>query len=119
MKDNIIEINSVKESKNPIIKVIDNKNFYDIYIFLQDLTKEEITIKHINNFLILNLSLKNKYNNLLSFKRMFSTSSPTYPASVSVVASAIANGTFKILANVLARSVFPQPVGPSNNILLF
>lgn len=71
MKDNIIEINSVKESKNPIIKVIDNKNFYDIYIFLQDLTKEEITIKHINNFLILNLSLKNKYNNLLSFKRMF------------------------------------------------
>lgn len=71
MKDNIIEINSVKESKNPIIKVIHNKNFYDIYIFLQDLTKEEITIKHINNFLILNLSLKNKYNNLLSFKRMF------------------------------------------------
>ncbi|WP_294187032.1 hypothetical protein [uncultured Clostridium sp.] len=71
MKDNIIEINSVKETKNPIIKVIDNKNFYDIYIFLQDLTKEEITIKHINNFLILNLSLKNKYNNLLSFKRMF------------------------------------------------
>lgn len=71
MKDNIIEINSVKESKNPIIKVIDNKNFYDIYIFLQDLTKEEIIVKHINNFLILNLSLRNKYNNLLSFKRIF------------------------------------------------
>ena len=33
-------------------------------------------------------------------KSMFSTSSPTYPASVSVVASAIANGTFKILARV-------------------
>ena len=71
MKDNIIEINSINKSKNPIIKVIDKKNFYDIYIFLQDLTKEEIIVKHINNFLILNLSLRNKYNNLLSFKRMF------------------------------------------------
>ena len=50
---------------------------------------------------------------------MFSTSSPTYPASVSVVASAIANGTFKILANVWARSVLPHPVGPNNNMLLF
>ena len=47
------------------------RDFYDIYIFLQDLTKEEIIVKHINNFLILNLSLRNKYNNLLSFKRMF------------------------------------------------
>lgn len=71
MKDNIIEINSINKSKNPIIKVIDKKNFYDIYIFLQDLTKEEIIVKHINNFLILNLSLRNKYNNLLSFKRIF------------------------------------------------
>lgn len=50
---------------------------------------------------------------------MFSTSSPTYPASVSVVASAIANGTFRILANVLASNVFPHPVGPNNKILLF
>ena len=50
---------------------------------------------------------------------MFSTSSPTYPASVSVVASAIANGTFSIFANVFANNVFPHPVGPSNNMLLF
>ena len=50
---------------------------------------------------------------------MFSTSSPTYPASVSVVASAIANGTLKVLASVCAKYVFPQPVGPSNKILLF
>ena len=71
MKDNIIEINSINKSKNPIIKEKKKKNFYDIYIFLQDLTKEEIIVKHINNFLILNLSLRNKYNNLLSFKRMF------------------------------------------------
>lgn len=70
MLDNIIEIKSFKKAKNPIIKVIDKKNFYDIYIFLQDLTKEEIIIKYINNFLILNLSLKNKYNDLLNFKRM-------------------------------------------------
>ena len=50
---------------------------------------------------------------------MFSTSSPTYPASVSVVASAIANGTFNIFANVLASKVFPHPVGPNNKTLLF
>ena len=50
---------------------------------------------------------------------MFSTSSPTYPASVSVVASAIANGTFNILARVWASNVFPHPVGPNNNTLLF
>ena len=43
---------------------------------------------------------------------MFSTSSPTYPASVSVVASAIAKGTFNLFASVFARSVFPEPVGP-------
>ena len=50
---------------------------------------------------------------------MFSTSSPTYPASVNVVASAIANGTFSIFARVCASKVFPQPVGPNNNTLLF
>ena len=55
----------------------------------------------------------------ISFKSMFSTSSPTYPASVSVVASAIAKGTFKILAKVCAKSVFPQPVGPKSKMLLF
>ena len=55
----------------------------------------------------------------ISFKRIFSTSSPTYPASVNVVASAIANGTFSILAKVLANKVFPHPVGPSNKTLLF
>ena len=33
-------------------------------------------------------------------KRIFSTSSPTYPASVNVVASAIAKGTCNIFANV-------------------
>ena len=43
---------------------------------------------------------------------MFSTSSPTYPASVSVVASAMVKGTSSIRARVCARSVFPTPVGP-------
>src|SRR6266511_1134828 len=43
---------------------------------------------------------------------MFSTSSPTYPASVSAVASAIANGTLSIRARVCARCVLPHPVGP-------
>ena len=50
---------------------------------------------------------------------MFSTSSPTYPASVNVVASAIANGTFKTFARVWANNVFPHPVGPNNKMLLF
>ena len=43
---------------------------------------------------------------------MDSTSSPTYPACVSVVASLIANGTFTRRARVLASSVLPHPVGP-------
>lgn len=70
MKNNIIEIKPIAETIKPIIQVIDKKNFYDIYIFLQGLTKEEIILKYINNFLILNLSLKNKNNNLFKFKRM-------------------------------------------------
>jgi len=44
--------------------------------------------------------------------RMFSTSSPTYPASVSVVASAMVKGTSRMRASVWARSVLPTPVGP-------
>ena len=50
---------------------------------------------------------------------MFSTSSPTYPASVSVVASAIVKGTSKSLAKVCASKVLPLPVGPNRRILLF
>ena len=55
----------------------------------------------------------------ISFKRIFSTSYPTYQASVSDVASAIAKGTFNVFAKVWASKVFPEPVGPNNNILLF
>ena len=50
---------------------------------------------------------------------MFSTSSPTYPASVSVVASAIVKGTRSILASVCARSVLPEPVGPMRRMFDF
>lgn len=50
---------------------------------------------------------------------IFSTSSPTYPASVKEVASAIVKGTSSILANVCASKVLPLPVGPINNILAF
>ena len=70
MKNNIIEIKPITQTIKPIIQVIDKKNFYDIYIFLQGLNKEEIILKYINNFLILNLSLKNKNNTLFEFKRM-------------------------------------------------
>ena len=51
--------------------------------------------------------------------KIFSTSSPTYPASVKVVASAIVKGTSNILAKVCAKRVFPQPVGPTNKIFDF
>ncbi|CAB4635303.1 unannotated protein [freshwater metagenome] len=47
---------------------------------------------------------------------MFSTSSPTYPASVKAVASAIAKGTLSMRAKVCAIKVLPQPVGPSIKI---
>lgn len=70
MKNDLIKINSFNENTKPIIKVIDRDSFYDIYIFLRDLTKDEIILKYINNFLILNLSLKNKYNDLVNFKRI-------------------------------------------------
>lgn len=70
MKNDLIKIDSLNENTKPIIRVIDKDSFYDIYIFLKDLTKDEIILKYINNFLILNLSLKNKYNDLLKFKRV-------------------------------------------------
>mmetsp|Transcript_4631 Transcript_4631/g.14066 ORF Transcript_4631/g.14066 Transcript_4631/m.14066 type:complete len:295 (-) Transcript_4631:669-1553(-) len=54
-----------------------------------------------------------------SLLRMFSTSSPTYPAWVSAVASLSTSGTFTSLARVCARRVFPDPVGPSIRMLDF
>ena len=48
---------------------------------------------------------------------MLSTSSPTYPASVSEVASTIVKGTFKNLEMLLAIRVFPVPVSPIIKIL--
>ena len=54
----------------------------------------------------------------MSLRRMFSTSSPKYPASVSAVASAMANGTLMMRASVWASSVLPQPVGPNSRMLL-
>ncbi len=50
---------------------------------------------------------------------MFSTSSPTYPASVRVVASAMVNGTSRIRARVWASRVLPQPVGPISRMFDF
>ncbi len=70
MKNTIIEMKSINKSTNPIIKIIDKENFYDIHIFLQNLIKEEIIIKYINKFLILHLSLKNINNDPLKFKKM-------------------------------------------------
>src|SRR6516225_492114 len=50
---------------------------------------------------------------------MFSTSSPTYPASVSVVASAMVKGTSRMRASVCASSVLPEPVGPISRMFDF
>ncbi|TGY40044.1 hypothetical protein E5347_16075 [Clostridium sartagoforme] len=71
MKENLLDLNKLNKNKNPIINIVDKDKFYDIYIFLQDLTKEEILIKYVNNFLVLNLSLKSKENLLYKFKRIF------------------------------------------------
>lgn len=71
MKENLLDLNKLNKNKNPIINIVDKDKFYDIYIFLQDLTKEEILIKYVNNFLVLNLSLKNNENLLYKFKRIF------------------------------------------------
>ena len=54
------------------------------------------------------------FNNILIID---STSSPTYPASVILVASATMKGTSKYFATVLASNVLPEPVGPTSNTL--
>jgi HSP20 family molecular chaperone IbpA len=68
--DNLLNFNPLEENVKPIIKLANKDKFYDIYIYLRGLTKEEILIKYVNNFLILNLSLKNK-NNKVNLKRVF------------------------------------------------
>ena len=50
---------------------------------------------------------------------IFSTSSPTYPASVKLVASATVKGTSNIFAKVWANNVLPVPVGPTKRIFVF
>lgn len=40
MKENLLDLNKLNKNKNPIINIINKDKFYDIYIFLQDLTKE-------------------------------------------------------------------------------
>eukprot|EP00982_Pelagococcus_subviridis_P007887 30771-Pelagococcus_subviridis.AAC.1 len=64
----------------------------------------------------------NSTSNLASCKSLYksdSTSSPTYPAWVNVVASAMTMGTSTNDASVFARSVFPHPVGPQRTTLDF
>lgn len=47
-----------------------------------------------------------------------STSRPTYPTSVNLVASTLINGALAKLAKRLAISVLPTPVGPIIKIFL-
>src|SRR5271165_1140144 len=55
----------------------------------------------------------------INFDSKDSTSSPTYPASVRLVASPMTSGTFKYAARDLTRWVFPEPEGPISRMLLF
>mmetsp|Transcript_7115 Transcript_7115/g.16168 ORF Transcript_7115/g.16168 Transcript_7115/m.16168 type:complete len:243 (+) Transcript_7115:611-1339(+) len=55
---------------------------------------------------------------MYNLNRTLSTSSPTYPACVKHVASAITKGTSINFANVFTNSVFPLPVGPMMIMLL-
>ena len=70
MNTNFICLNLITNSSNPIIRVIEQDKFYSIYIYFKCLTKENLMIKYINNFLILTLSLRNKNHELLTFNRM-------------------------------------------------
>lgn len=69
----LMNSNSLKENSNnnPIINITENKNYYSIFISLNEFKKEEILLKYINNFLILNLNLRNKNNKSLKYKRLF------------------------------------------------
>ena len=55
----------------------------------------------------------------INLNNIFSTSSPTYPASVREVASTIAKGTSSIFANDWANKVFPEPAGPTKAMFDF
>src|SRR5271157_5283029 len=55
----------------------------------------------------------------INFDSRVSTSSPTYPASVRLVASPMTSGTFKYAARDLTRWVLPEPEGPISRMLDF
>lgn len=56
--------------KNNIsIDVLDNKSSYTISIYLKDLYKDNIVLSYINNFLILDFTLKNHNSSSFSYKR--------------------------------------------------
>jgi len=61
---------STKKNKTPIVNLVQTSNYYYIYIFLNGLMKKHISLRYVNNFLILNLSLVCTNNNILSeYKR--------------------------------------------------
>src|SRR5208337_3269696 len=55
----------------------------------------------------------------INFDSRDSTSSPTYPASVRLVASPVTSGTLRYEARDLTRWVLPDPEGPISRMLLF
>lgn len=68
----LLEAKLSEEKITPVIKLIKRDRNYNIYIFLQGLIKKQIKIKYINNFLIINMNLKNPNTNIQKdFKRSF------------------------------------------------
>src|SRR5271157_1381965 len=55
----------------------------------------------------------------INFESRDSTSSPTYPASVRLVASPMTRGTLRYEAGDLTRWVLPEPLGPISRMLDF
>jgi HSP20 family molecular chaperone IbpA len=67
---NLLENRLSTKKITPVIKLEKIDKNYIIYIFLLGLIKKEITIKYINDFLIINMNLKNSQTNVQNeFKR--------------------------------------------------
>ena len=85
---------------------------------LDSLLRAFLSISSINTIPFCASSISKSANDN-NRSNILSTSSPTYPASVNVVASAIAKGTCSLSASVFANNVLPVPVGPTINTFDF
>ncbi|MGL5353687.1 MAG: Hsp20/alpha crystallin family protein [Clostridium sp.] len=70
-KTNLTLLNkhSSNSKDNISINVLDNKSSYTISIYLKDLYKDNIVLSYINNFLVMDFTLKNPNNSSFNYKR--------------------------------------------------